>query len=360
MAVLLRVLAGLAGLALVLAVLDAAIRTFLLPRSASVRLSRSIAWALRRLFDVLAPKRLDYVTQDRVLSLYPSVLLLTYQAVWLSLTLAGFTGLFYAAGAASLARSTELAGSSLFTLGTSAPTGAAQLACTYIAAAVGLTLLALLIAFIPTLYTAFGRREATVSRLAVRAGVPSTPWGVIEIAESVSDPERLDELWAEWETWFIELGETHTTLVILNYYRSPTASVSWIGSAGVVLDAAALYNAAVDRPPSASAGLCIRAGWLSLRLLADHFRLPYPELPSRTDPISVTRAEFDAALDHLSRSGVPILADREAAWWDFVGWRANYDAILEACYGLFSAPRPDWHLADTAAPTPPSNRRGGA
>jgi hypothetical protein len=355
---LVRVLLGLLGASVVVWVLDAAVRTFLLPRVASVRLSRAVAIVVRRLFQLLASERTPYLERDRRLALYPPVLLLSYQASWLCLSLLAFGGLFVAAGAPSLARGLELSGSSLFTLGTTPAVGAGEMAISYVEAAIGLTLLALLIAFIPTLYAAFQRREVSVTRLSVRAGVPATPWGIIEIAHSVNDYERLDELWREWESWFIEVRETHTTLTILNFYRTPIPGQTWVGSATAVLDAAALYNAAVDLPPSPSAGLCIRSGWLALRGLADYFRVPYPHNPDGTEPITIERDEFELALGHLSRSGVPILADHDQAWLDFVGWRVNYDAIVEALDELTSSLRTDWHTAGTQPLFAPSNRRG--
>jgi len=102
-----------------------------------------------------------------------------------------------AVGAPNFDKGFQLSGSSLFTLGTTRPHGGAPIVLSYLEAGVGLTLLALLIAFIPTLYAAFQRRELSVSRLSVRAGIPATPWGVLEIAHSVESYERLDELWRE-------------------------------------------------------------------------------------------------------------------------------------------------------------------
>ena len=353
-----RILAGIMGFALQIMVLDAAIRTFLLPRVARVRLTRFISQAMGRTFYVISRFGRSYVTQDRILSLGAPITLLTFQALWLALSVVAFAFGFIAAGAPNFAAAFQLSGSSLFTLGTSAAHGGGQVALSYLEAGVGLTLLALLIAFVPTIYAAFQRREFSVSRLAVRSGMPATPWGVIEIAQSVFSYDILEELWREWEQWFIELGETHTTLTILNYYRSPSAEQTWIGAASTVLDAAALYNAVVDLPPSSRAGLCIRSGWIALRHICDYFRIPYPTEPNRSIPIAVTREEFDLVLDHLRRSGVPLVADVDAAWWDFVGWRVNYDAMIEAFYTQFSSPRTDWRLALSQPLYGRSNQRG--
>ena len=352
-----RVVCGVVGVAIQLVVLDAAIRTFLLPRVANVTFSRLSARGVGLIFNWLARSSKEYLTRDRILSMFAPFVLLTYQASWLGLSCVAFAFLFVAGGVATFPHAFALSGSSLFTLGVTAAHGGTLSPLEFIEAAVGLTLLALLIAFIPTLYQAFQRREYSVSRLSVRAGIPATPWGVLEIAQSVESYERLDELWREWEQWFIDVGETHTTLVILNFYRSPNPKQTWIGSAATVLDAAALFQSAVDVKPSPTAGLCIRSGWLTLRRLADYFKIPYPSDLTQTIPIAITREEFDIVLARLERSGVPLVTDRNAAWRDYVGWRVNYDAIIESLYLLFTCPRIDWRKAAVDPLVGPSNQR---
>jgi hypothetical protein len=352
-----RVVCGIAGLALELVVLDAAIRTFLLPRVANVTFSRLSSRLVGLLFNWLARSSKEYLTRDRILSMYAPIVLLMYQASWLGMSLVAFALLFIAGGVSTFAHAFSLSGSSLFTLGVTAAHGGTLSPLEFVEAAVGLTLLALLIAFIPTLYQAFQRREYSVSRLSVRAGIPATPWGVLEIAQSVESYERLDELWREWEQWFIDVGETHTTLIILNFYRSPNPKQTWIGSAATVLDAAAIFQAAVDVKPSPTAGLCIRSGWLTLRRLADYFKLPYPVDLTQPIEIAITREEFDIVLARLERTGVPLVSDRDAAWRDFVGWRVNYDAIIEAMYTRFTCPRISWHKAAADPLVGPSNQR---
>jgi hypothetical protein len=360
MATWVRVITGVAGLAIEVLVLDAAVRTFLLPRVANVRLSRLVSKAVGVVFRLIASSRRSYLARDKVLSLYASVVLLSYQALWLTLSVIAFGLGFVAAGTPSFGQAFETSGSSLFTLGTVSGHGGVQLTLGFIEAGIGLTLLALLIAFIPTLYSAFQRRELSVSRLSVRAGEPSTPWGVLEVAQSVKSYEALDKLWQEWEQWFIDVGETHTTLTILNFYRSPNPNQTWIGAAATVLDAAAIFNSAVDVPPSPSAGLCIRSGWIALRRLANYFRIPYSLHPTRDIPIAITREEFDLVLEHLARSGVPLLADHDVAWADFVGWRVNYDSIIEDLSVRFTCPRVEWSRVADQPLLGPSNVRGVA
>ena len=155
--------------------------------------------------------------------------------------------------------------------------------------------------------------------------------------------DRLGEIWAAWEPWFAEVEETHTTIPPLAFYRSPTADRSWITAAGVVLDAAAITRAALDMPTDPQADLTLRAGYLALRPICDFFGLGYDPDPKPTDPTSVTRQMFGEALAELERAGIPLKADRDAAFVAFNGWRVNYDRPLLALSALVVAPEARWN-----------------
>src|ERR1700722_2162212 len=180
MSVWVRVVCGIAGVALELVVLDAAVRTFLLPRLADVRLSKYVARSIATGFRLIARGK-DYTNQDHILSLFPSVTLLMYQVVWVSLSAVAFAFIYICAGVNSFSSAFGTAGSTIIGLGIIAVRHGSLTVLEYVEAGLGLTLLALLIAFIPTLYQSFQRREYAVSRLTVRAGIPATPWGVLEI-----------------------------------------------------------------------------------------------------------------------------------------------------------------------------------
>jgi hypothetical protein len=149
-------------------------------------------------------------------------------------------------------------------------------------------------------------------------------------------------LWTSWEAWFVDIEESHTSLAALSFFRSPQPHRSWVTAAGAVLDAASLVLSAVDIPRDTQADLCIRAGYLALRYIASFFRISYNPDPAPTDPISITKKEFDAACDELAEVGVPLKPDREQAWRDFAGWRVNYDTVLLALAELTMAPPAPW------------------
>jgi hypothetical protein len=334
----------LVGVALVLAVLDSALRTFVLPRGVSTFLTRLVFVSMRCLFRLFAGERRSYEARDRVMALYGPVTLFGLVFFWMTLAVVGFTFIFRGAlGISDWARAFELSGSSFFTLGFAfVPTGVPSSVLVFVEASSGLGLLALLIAYLPTIYGAFSRRELAVARLATRAGTPPSAPELLVRFHQIGWNDELPALWGEWEAWFAEIAETHTSLAVLMYFRSPNPHRSWVTSAGALLDAAALAQSTLSIPWSPEAALCIRTGYLTLRELAGFFRIPFDPDPAPDAPISIARSEFDEVYEHLGGAGVPVRPNRDRAWRDFAGWRVNYDQVLIALAGVVMAPYAPW------------------
>jgi hypothetical protein len=178
--------------------------------------------------------------------------------------------------------------------------------------------------------------------LEVRAGAPPSAVEMIIRYSRLKRLDQLGEVWLMWEALFVEMEESHTSFAALSFLRSPQPQRSWVTASGAVLDAAALTLAIVDVPRDTQADLCIRAGYLALRYIAGFFRINYHINPSPDDPISITRAEFDTAVEEMELAKVPLKADREQAWRDFKGWRVNYDAALIGLTELTIAPAARW------------------
>jgi hypothetical protein len=339
---LLRGAAFLAGVWLVAITLASAARTFVLPRAAPDVITRLIFLSLRRLLILRLHKTTSYALSDRILAWYaPLGLLLLVPSLYL-LVLIGYAGMFWGVGAPSWYLAFRDSGSSLFTLGFETVSGVQYSLLAFSEAMIGLVLVALLIAYLPTIYAAFSRREAAVTLLEVRAGSPPSAEQMLLRYHRIHGISRLSEEWERWETWFADIQESHTSLAMLVFFRSPQPEHSWITAAGAVLDTAAVTLAAVDQPFDPSAALCIRGGYLALRAIADYFEIEYNPKPQPGDPISVRREEFDALLTSLEHDNLPLKTDREQAWRDFNGWRVNYDAVLLGLASLTNAPSAPW------------------
>lgn len=351
--ILLRIFIFSVGLFLATYTFISATRTFVLPRSASVKLTRLVFVSVRRLFNLFMKALPNYEQRDGLMAIYAPISLLIMVPTWLFITTIGFACMFWALGTTPWSQAFLLSGSSILTLGFATANTMSQTVLAFIEATVGLILVAMLISYLPTMYSAFSQREEAVSLLEVRAGSPPTaPELVWRLHGLGSLPSSLN-FWDYWEHWFTQIDETHTSLAALVFFRSPRAHQSWVVAAGAVLDGAALFLSAVKRsenePPTQA--LVIRAGNIALRHIADMFLLPYnadPHYPD--DPINVTQAEFDEAYDRLLSQGVPMQPDREAAWRHFAGWRVNYDSVLVALARLTMAPETAWLSDHTFVP----------
>lgn len=337
-----RVLVFLLGVSLVLVTLFSAIRAFVLPRSANDRLARIVFLNIRRIFNFITRRAHSYAARDRIMAYYAPTSLLTLPAVWLVLVLVGYMSMFWAIDPTSWPDTFKLSGSSLFTLGFATPDDFIRTVLIFSEAAIGLALLALLISYLPTMYAAFSRREVAVTLLEVRAGSPPSAVEMLARYHRLHRLEKLGEVWVQWETWFAELDESHTSLAALAFFRSPQPERSWVTASGAVLDAAALAASTLDIPRDTQADMCIRAGFLALRHIASFFKIPYNPDPAPTDPISISREEFDAVCEQLASRGVPLKPDRDQCWRDFAGWRVNYDTVLIALARLTMAPEAPW------------------
>jgi len=319
------------------------VRTLVLPRSARDVITAGLFTGVRYLFELRLRKAASYAERDAVMAYYAPVTLLLLVPAWLTLVLFAFTGLFWATGIASWHDAFALSGSALFTLGFKVDYTVPHMVFTYVEAAFGMMIIALLIGYLPTMYAAFSSREAAVNLLDVRAGTPPSVATMIIRVFRIGKFDTLSAFWREWEILFTQIAESHTTLPALVFFRSPHSSRSWVTAAGNVMDTAAFIRAAIAAPHDPQADLCIRAGFLALRQVADYFALEYktdPHFPD--DPISLDRSEFDAVYAELSAEGVPLVIDRDQAWRDFAGWRVNYDQVLIALCSLTMAPYAPW------------------
>jgi hypothetical protein len=351
-----RLVVAVAALAGVAAVLASVLRTVVVPRAVPARLARvaflAVHWLLRARLRMTG--RSDYTTRDRVFTFQAPLGLFAQLLTWALLIYLLFAALFWSLSAssvdgASISRSLELSGSSMLTLGFDRPRGLARQLTAFADAAVGLTLLALVITYLPTVYGAFSRREALITKLTVRTGVPPSGPTLLSSSWKLGRFEQLEEVWDTWEEWFIDVGESHTSFPQLPFFRSPHAHNHWVLAAEAVLDGSALFITCCDAPRQSRSELCLHAGLHSLISIADFLGIPHKP-PEPNAEIVLPADRFDQAFEELRAMGVPMVGDRTAAWDAFRAIRARYEPLLAVLGRMTDAPRSDWSSWSDATP----------
>ena len=295
-----RILVFFIGLLTVILTLSSAVSTFVLPRAARSQLNRIVFGLLRRIIDFILHFAKTYRRRDAIMAYYAPIGLMFLLPTWYLLILFGYAAMYWALGAGDLFAIFRLSGSSLFTLGFDISKTPVVTVFAFTEAMLGLMLVGLLIAYLPTMYSAFSRREQAVNMLEVRAGSPPSALEMLLRFHRNHGLEKLSDYWKLWEAWFADIEESHTTLPALIFFRSPRAENSWVTAAGTVLDAAAITLSAIEIPYEVSAALCIRAGFLAFRRIANYFDIPSPQDPHFPEtPICIERHEFDEVVNQL-------------------------------------------------------------
>jgi hypothetical protein len=360
-----RVVAAVIGGLMVLAVGSSVTGTLIVSRSVSSRLTRFvdkvvvgayrlvIKWYVHKApTDSPHAIQLAYKRADRLLATQAATILLCQLAAWLVVAYVGFALLLWPFATHGVVSAFIDAGSSLFTLGFAVPAGAVPAVIVFLAAGTGLVIVTLQIAYLPTLYASFNRRETEVALLNARAGVPS--WGPELLARThyalgtdMSTLDTMPELYGRWERWAADVAESHTTYLPLVRFRSPGPLSSWVTALLAVMDSAAMFLALSPKAaPEIEARLCLRGGWTCFTRIARAMGIEVPDEPDPGAGISLTYDEFLDAVDRMREVDFPIERDPAEAWPDFVGWRVNYERAaygvafaVDAVPALWSGPR---------------------
>lgn len=360
-----RVLLALLGAVVLAGTTSSVLRTLVIPRGLSSRLSSVVTRLVRWCFVQLADRFGSYEVRDRLLAPQAPVSVLTLLTTWLAAYLLGYALLQGGVSGQSVHAAFREAGSSFFTLGFASTDRSWPQVVDFVAGATGPVIIALQIAYLPTLYGAYNRRETDVTLLQSRAGEPA--WGPELLArhQLVGIVDSLPGFYGQWERWAADVAESHANYPVLVDFRSPKPLRSWTVGLLAVLDSAAMYLAtAPDRAPS-EARLCLRMGFTCLRDVADSVGLTYDPDPRPEGELQLGFEEFQRAVRRLAEVNFPMERSAEAAWPHFRGWRVNYENIayqlttrVDAVPALWSGPRR--RLVTAMAPNRPADRLPGS
>lgn len=278
------------GTALILVVLWDGFEAMVLPRRVTrrVRLTRVFYRTMWRLWSGLgaaprAPRR-----RERFFSYFGPLSMLMLIAFWGVGLIAGFALLLWAANARTGLPLTLYMSATTFTtlgIGDVTPHNPVARALTAVEAALGFGFLALVIGYLPVLYQAFSRREASIALLDARAGSPSTAGELLRRHARARRLPAMAEWLREWERWAAELLESHISYPVLCYFRSQHDNQSWLASLTTVMDTCATLMAGVEGAPVWQAQLTFAMGRHSLVDLAQILNTaPRAPEPDRLPP----------------------------------------------------------------------------
>jgi hypothetical protein len=305
------------------------------------RVSLQVNSLVRVTFIALSGLAKRYETKDAILAPTGPVCIVAQLLSWAGGFIVAFALMLYAT-THSFGDAFQQAATSLFTVGAIHAGGAANVALDISAGATWVVVVTLQIAYLPSLYASFNRRESLVALLESRSGVPA--WGpeILMRHQIVGITDTLPDFYATWEEWSAELAESHTTYPVLLLFRSPEPWYSWLVGLLSVLDAAALQLALSPTRASSNARLCLRMGFTALNRIAVTLGWDVDPDPNPAGPIALSFAEFDEAVTMMRATGLDMERSAEEAWPDFVGWRVNYENVAYRLAARVVAPPAPW------------------
>jgi hypothetical protein len=159
------------------------------------------------------------------------------------------------------------------------------------------------IGYLPTIYSAFSRREIEISLLDARAGSPPSAAELLTRSLSSLDVGNLDRLFHDWERWAAEVLESHLSYPVLSFYRSQHSNQSWLGALTVILDATALVIAGIDGVSSEQARWTFKMARHAVVDLAQVVNAHYdPHEPERLTPEELAQIRMQLAEKGLKLS----------------------------------------------------------
>ena len=345
-----QILIMIAGIAcLFLALLDA-FQTVILPRRATgkLRLTRIFYIATWIPWSWFATRMKNERKRETMLSFYGPLSLVLLIGVWAGALVLGFALIFYALGSpfadplgqtVGLRSDIYISGTTLFTLGLGDVVPRQYIArdLVILEAGMGLGFVAMVIGYFPVFYSAFSRREVSISLLDARAGSPPTAVELLRRHSFEGGNAALTVLLEEWERWSAELLESHISYPLLCYFRSQHTHQSWLGALTAILDTCALLISGVQERPARQAQLTFAMARHALVDLAQAFSLsPVKDMPDR-----LSEEQFRLVYDHMCQSGVRLCRDAHSSV-RLSQMRQLYEGYAEALSRYLCMSLPPW------------------
>jgi hypothetical protein len=340
-----RVVVGIVGGLLLVAMLSEFFVTFMLPRRVKrdPRLARGLFRAAWRPWRRLA-RHLPEALGDTLLGFFGPLWVIATLAIWSLGIVLGFACLIWSDGSPFAAHGVDFgddlyaSAAAFFSAGTNLdPVGGFGRTLQIGEAASGFAVLFIAIGYLPALYQAFSRREVAVSQLDPRAGSPPTAGTLLLQAAERGRWEPLNRYLAEWETWTAELMETHLAYPVLGYFRSQHLNQNWLASLTAVVDSCAFVVASAEDQGDEGAVLTFAIGRHALADLAHVFRVRLVD----ADHARLARDQFDELHSRIAASGV-VLVPADEAWTHLEKLRRAYEPYARGLAAQLALNLPNW------------------
>jgi hypothetical protein len=205
----------------------------------------------------------------------------------------------------------------------------------------GFAFLGIVIGYLPTIYSAFSRREIEISLLDARAGSPPTAAELLRRFCQCPDHDALDRIFQAWERWSAEVLESHLSYPVLSFFRSQHNNQSWLAALTTILDATTLVIVGVDGLPSDQAKITFA--------MARHAAVDLSQIvTTRYDPLAADRLPTEELVRlrrALSDKGLK-LRDGTAAEEKLAALRAMYEPYVNALACSLLIVLPPWLHAE--------------
>lgn len=351
-----RVVSLIVGLLLTAWTILAIVQVMLVPRGSRSLVVRTVNALVRGL--AVAPLTLmrSYARRDRWLTGSAPISVLLSLIVYIVILILTLGLVVYGLTDLTLEQAMYQSGATLTTLGIVEPVNVPSALTTFLAAFLGLVVIAVFIGYLMAIYGAYSSRESQMARLELLAGAPA--WGpqILARGHALNVPEAEAPDCSAWIDWISDTRMNTQVNPILADFRSTTNRQHWTISMLAVLDAAALRLSLAAPEADPEAVRLIGAGAVAAAVLRGRTDIHNWDVEkavmdtvasggdaaSASDQVTLSAEDLDQGWSALRIVGYPLPDDLDAVGRRFLAIRSLYAPDLYALAQTLQAVPAPW------------------
>ncbi len=340
---LIRILAAIIGLIMVIGIFYWAMLVLMVPTATMSPGVRIVFRSVRNVMRMIGLIRRSDRPRRQLWALYVPVSLLGVIATTLAVTAVGYTLIFYGISRDTLHVSYVNSVSSLSVLGFGGePSTLLQTTLALIEAFTGPIIVALLIAYLATMNSAFNQRQRRLEQMDEALGGVTTGPQLLEQMTKSGTPDDLVAIWKTWAAAFSNMAANYDSVQAYLLLFAPSMHTHWVTDALIVLDGANFRNNVLDQPVDPDAADCLTQGTLAITNAANTFHHHVITFHREDAAPDVTQDQFRQACTALTAAGLTLKSDLDAAWQAFRHQRSAYAVSVHKLAQMMDAPIELW------------------